>query len=142
MQIWRVRYRPAVAVSYATWFLIGLAAAGVAYGVGWGAEQLVVPAAETGLLPGTLGFGLVAALLVGLTVVALRLVGERATRALVASAVGTLIAYLIGSAPLAALNIGLAVGLLGERAHRRAPAPLAPADARAPRAKRRRRRAH
>jgi Na+/H+-translocating membrane pyrophosphatase len=120
------------------WFLIGVAAALVCDVAAGQSESLILVAAQSGLLPPTLGIALEGALLVVLTVVALLLIGERAWTAIVASCVATVVGYLIGAAHLAALSIGVSVITLGERIDR-GRMPLA-APRRATRAARRARR--
>jgi hypothetical protein len=95
------------------WFVIGVAIAAASdFALG-----LIFTAAESALLPPTLGIVKVV-LLVVLTVLALLLIGERTWQAIAASSVATVIGYFIGAVHLAALSIGVSVITLGERIDR------------------------
>jgi hypothetical protein len=95
------------------WFVIGVAIAAASdFALG-----LIFTAAESALLPPTLGIVKVV-LLVVLTVLALLLIGERTWQAIAASSVATVVGYFIGAAHLAALSIGVSVITLGERIDR------------------------
>jgi hypothetical protein len=123
------------------WFLIGVAIAVASDFAAAQAESLILVAAQSGLLPPTLGIALEVGLLVLITVLALLLIGERTWQAIAASSVATVVGYLIGAAHLAALSIGVSVITLGERMDRgRMSASSAAAVRRASRAARRARR--
>jgi hypothetical protein len=106
----------------AEWVLIGLAAGAICDAIVGGMESLVLSAAETRSLEPRLGFALVGALVVVLTLIALVLAGERSRQGLIFGLAGSAISYLIGATHLAAASIALSVAVLGERAHRPAPA--------------------
>jgi hypothetical protein len=95
------------------WFVIGVAIAAASdFALG-----LIFTAAESALLPPTLGIVKVV-LLVVLTVLALLLIGERTWQAIAASSVATVAGFFIGAVHLAALSIGVSVITLGERIER------------------------
>jgi hypothetical protein len=100
------------------WFLIGVAIALVCDVAAGQSESLILIAAQTGVLPPSLGIAVEGVVLVVLTVAALLLIGERGWTAIVASCVATVVGYLIGAAHLAALSIGVSVITLGERIDR------------------------
>jgi chromate transport protein ChrA len=129
-------------IRVAKWLGIGLATAAPAYAAIAGTERLILSATESGSLPATVG--LVAALTVAvlLTTAAVVVVGERTQRGHISAVIGTIIAYLVGSAPLAALSVGLAAGVLGERVERNRAMLSTPSRPRprGPRSSRRRRR--
>jgi hypothetical protein len=120
------------------WSLIGVAVALVCDVVASQSESLILVAAQTGLLPPSLGIAVEGVVLVVLTIGALLIIGERAWTAIVASCVATVVGYLIGAAHLAALSIGVAVITLGERIERgRLPVATVRRASRAPRRGRR-----